>query len=165
MRQSDILITATPSPTRRWTAVAMLAMLAVILFSLALAEPTPPLWRIGFAGMGIFSFWSATAIWAATREGLELTRSELRTEGGEVIASVADVVAVDRGAFAFKPSHGFLLKTRSPGPRRWVPGLWWRTGRRIGVGGVMPGGQTRAMAELMTALVQGILPPDEERPD
>ena len=45
-----------------------------------------------------------------------------------------------------------MLKTRTPGPRVWRPGIWWRIGRRVGIGGVMPGHQTKAMAEILAAL-------------
>ena len=31
------------------------------------------------------------------------------------------------------------------------PGLWWRIGRRIGVGGVTPASQSKVMADLITA--------------
>lgn len=136
----------------------MLVVLAGLLFSLALADPTTPAWRFGFALIGLGAFWAATAIWRATDERLILTRDDLQTEGGEVIVEVSDILSVDRGAFAFKPSHGFLLTTKTAGPRRWAPGLWWRVGRRVGVGGTLPGGEARAMAELLTALMNGVLP-------
>ena len=158
MSDGEILMTATSSPARRWAAIAMMTTLAGLLFSLALADPTTPAWRFGFAGVGLLSFWGATAVWQGTRDRLELTREVLRTGRGEILARVADVKSVDRGAFAFKPSNGFLVTTRAPGPRRWVPGLWWRTGRRVGVGGTLPSGETRAMAEVLTALSQGLLP-------
>jgi hypothetical protein len=136
----------------------MMVILALLLFSLALAPETLPVWRFIFAGGGLLSFWGATGLWSATRDGLVLTREVLRTSSGEVLARVEDVQNVDRGAFAFKPSHGFLVTTTASGRRRWAPGLWWRAGRRVGVGGTLSGGETRAMAELLAALNKGILP-------
>ena len=43
------------------------------------------------------------------------------------------------------------LKTKTPAARRWEPGLWWRIGRRIGVGGVTPASQSKVMADLISA--------------
>jgi hypothetical protein len=45
-----------------------------------------------------------------------------------------------------------IAKTRGAG-RRWQPGLWWRLGKRVGVGGVAPGHQTKAMAQIIEALL------------
>ena len=56
---------------------------------------------------------------------------------------------MDRGAFAFKPSNGFMLKLSRKGPFAWEPGIWWRIGRRVGVGGVTPGTPAKVMAEMI----------------
>ena len=41
------------------------------------------------------------------------------------------------------------MKTTAKGPAAWQPGLWWRLGNRIGVGGMTPGSQAKAMAEII----------------
>jgi hypothetical protein len=84
---------------------------------------------------------------------IELTETEIRTSEGETIVAVADIEKVERGMFAFKPSNGFIIRTKSKGTRRWEPGLWWRIGRRVGVGGVTPGRQTKYMSEVIAALM------------
>ena len=85
--------------------------------------------------------------------GIVLTESELRSTEGDRIARVDEIEALDRGVLAFKPSNGFMVRTRTAQPRAWRPGLWWRVGRRVGIGGVTPGGQTKAMAEILAALM------------
>jgi hypothetical protein len=72
---------------------------------------------------------------------------------GTVLARVEDIVAVNRGAFAIKPSNGFTLTLKNPAPRAWQPGLWWRLGRRVAVGGVTPGSQARPMADIIAVMV------------
>ena len=66
----------------------------------------------------------------------------------QVLAHLDEIKSVDRGAFAFKPSNGFLvvLKRRTHS-RAWQPGVWWRLGGYIGVGGVIPSHQSRLVAE------------------
>jgi len=91
-------------------------------------------------------------LWRATDRRIVLTRGGLFDSDGRCIARLADIAEVDRGVFAFKPSGGFVLRlTHAPG-RDWAPGLWWRLGHRLGVGGVTGNMQGRAMAE-MIALV------------
>ena len=61
--------------------------------------------------------------------------------------------AVDRGVFAFKPSNGFLVRTREKAGNVWAPGLWWRLGRRVGVGGMTASAEAKFMSEILSAMV------------
>ena len=74
---------------------------------------------------------------------------------GTVIARLDNIEKVDRSAFAMKPSNGFLIILKEPGPRVWRPGLWWRLGRRVAVGGVTNGAHTRPMADMMKLKLAG----------
>lgn len=73
-------------------------------------------------------------------------------------------MSVDRGVFAFKPSNGFLVRTRDGAPAAWVPGIWWRRGRSIGIGGLIPAHQTKLVAEVLSVELarRGTAPPDQE---
>lgn len=104
---------------------------------------------------------AALAIWFALRlvrargTGLELTAVELRDTSGRVLAPVADILAVDRGAFAFKPSGGFVLRLTTKSRAAWAPGLWWRFGNRVGVGGATLRPEARAMADAIAMQIAG----------
>lgn len=101
----------------------------------------------------LIALWFAERLWRATRVGIELTPEALRDSEGRVLTPVGAILSVDRGAFAFKPSGGFVLTlSTSPGPA-WQPGLWWRYGKRLGVGGVIARAEARAMADAIAQLV------------
>ena len=89
----------------------------------------------------------------ATAHGLELTRHALRDSRGRVLAEVEQIVRVHRGVFAFKPSNGFKLTLARAHDAAWMPGIWWRFGRQLGVGGVIPGTQAKYMAEVLEHLI------------
>lgn len=148
MQTDEILIALQPAPARRAVGVAMVAALGVLLVWLALAAPpASPLWLAFLIGLGAVALWGAWRMWQATGSAVELTEAGLRDSDGTVIAAFDEIEAIDRGMFAFKPSNGFLLRLATPAPRVWRPGLWWRTGRRVGVGGLTPRGAARAMAD------------------
>lgn len=150
----EILAQVEASAPRRWIGVAMLAVLGAMLLWLALAQPPEGFgWRVFLLGVGALSIWVGMRMHQATSAVLILTASALRDSTGAVLAEVDQIEAIDRGAFAFKPSNGFMLKLSRKQPRRWMPGLWWRLGRRVGVGGVTPGSQTKAMAEIIQAMI------------
>lgn len=149
----EILATVAASAGRRFLGIGMLALLGVMVIYVALTNPPALGWQVFLLAFGTIALMVADAMRRATAFRLELTREELRDTGGDVIARVAEIKSVDRGAFAFKPSNGFLLRTSTSAPRRWRPGLWWRIGARIGVGGMTPGRQTRNMAEIIAIMI------------
>lgn len=99
------------------------------------------------------AFWFSWRLGRATALGLELTEDELRDTDGRVLVRVAQILAVDRGTFAFKPSGGFVLKLADAPGTAWQPGLWWRFGKRLGVGGVTARVQARHMADAIAVLL------------
>ena len=159
--QEDILIAVHPSQARRWMGVFAFALLGILLISIVFVGRPPILYQLAFVAGGLAALWAANRMRIATDQTLELTRHELRTGDGQVLTTVENVRAVERGAFAFKPSNGFLVRLKQPSGRGWAPGLWWQRGTYLGIGGAVPGGQSRAMAEVLTALSMGIFPDDD----
>lgn len=157
-QDTPVLARLTPSPARRTLALAMLAGLGLALFWLAAkAEGSGLLARGILLAMGFFGLWVAMALHRATRATLELTRDgQLREAGpdGRVVAELAQMRAIERGTFAFKPSNGFLIRLNDSAPRAWAPGLWWRFRRSIGIGGVTPAAQGKLMAELLASMIE-----------
>lgn len=151
--QDEVLATVQASSPRRWAGVGMLTTVGALVIYVALASPPELVWQIFLLGVGAATLWLAHRMWQSTLDRIELTRSELRTATGCVIAEVADIESVDRGVFAFKPSNGFLVRTRTKGPNTWAPGLWWRMGHRIGVGGVTAASEAKFMSEMLTAML------------
>lgn len=149
----EILATVEASAPRRWAGVGMLALLGFLLLWVAATNPPALHWQAFLIVLGGVSIWGARRMRRATEQRLELTVEGIRDSRGVVLVSVEDVEKIDRGTFAFKPSNGFMIRTKSSAARAWEPGLWWRLGRRLAIGGVTPGGQTKNMAEILSALV------------
>ncbi|UWQ52781.1 hypothetical protein [Leisingera caerulea] len=150
---NDILATIEASAARRVMGTAMLGLTGALLVYVAFSAPPSPAWLVFLLVVGAAALWLAVRMWQATTHRIELTAEELRCSDGQLIARVEDIEAIDRGFFAFKPSNGFLIRTATPGGRTWMPGLWWRSGRRIGIGGVTPGSQGKAMSEILAAML------------
>lgn len=77
------------------------------------------------------------------------------TRTGRPLALMEDIQEIERGMFALKPSNGFVVRLKTKAAPAWAPGLWWRTGRRLGVGGVTSAGAAKAMADLLALRLQG----------
>jgi len=132
----------------------MLVLLGAMLVYVALATPPASLlWRIFLLGFGGLVLWLAEKMRRATLIGVVLTREELRTTDGQVLVRVDDINGVVRGSFSLKPSNGFSVLTKTRQNRGWAPGVWWRIGKRVGVGGVTAASQAKFMSEILAGLV------------
>ncbi|MGB3313787.1 MAG: hypothetical protein WBB85_05205 [Albidovulum sp.] len=150
--QSTRLASITPSAPRRVFAVGVMGCLGLLLILLAFLRPPAsfPL-QLMLILFGMVALAGCVRMYNATSRGLVLSATGLRDTEGTLLAALADIDKVERGVFAFKPSNGFVLRLKAPMPRAWQPGLWWRLGRRIGVGGVISGAEGRQMADMIAA--------------
>ncbi|WP_439149792.1 hypothetical protein [Sulfitobacter sp.] len=151
----EVLATVRAAAGRRYTGLLSLGFLGLFLVYMAFTSAPGFGWQVVLLVLGAGAIWMADRMRRATSNAIELTATILRDSDGTVIARIEDIEHIDRGVFAFKPSNGFLLRTKAGtgGTREWRPGLWWRMGRRIGIGGMTPGRQTKYMAEAIATII------------
>ncbi len=143
-----------PSPARRIVGLAFQLALGALLLWIAVANPPEQLgWLLFVIGFGIAALVLAQKGWRGSAQGIVLDAGGLKQEDGTVIAPIGNIASVDRALFSFKPSNGFLIRLREAPGGAWVPGMWWRLGRRVGIGGVTGGSETRMMADALSAMV------------
>jgi hypothetical protein len=153
-KHEPVLARLDPSQPRRVIGTMVQVALGVVLISLAVSFPREQMaLRLAMLVLGGLVFYGTYLTWRATAGGLVLTASGLRDDTGKLLAEIANVREVSRGAFALKPSHGFSLVLYRGMGFAWVPGLWWRIGKRVGIGGVTPSQPARFMAETIAAMV------------
>lgn len=153
MQDDKVLATLQASVLRRIFAYGAVFVLGAMLVVLAFIQPPAVGWQLFLVGLGGGTLVVAERMRRATLLGLVLTEEDLRDTSGVVLTRLDNIVSIDRGAFAFKPSNGFVLRLKDPLPRAWLPGLWWRFSTRIGVGGTTPSGPGKYMAEQIALII------------
>ena len=151
--ENEVLAVVAVSQIRRWLGVGILAVIGVMVLYVALSTSPDFKAQMFLIAVGVLSLWMADKMRRATDLWIELTQTELRDSTGQVIVSVDDIKSLDSGFLAFKPSNGFLIRTATGQPRAWRPGLWWRFGKSVGIGGVTPGSQTKAMSQIIQMIL------------
>ncbi|WP_299411801.1 hypothetical protein [uncultured Sulfitobacter sp.] len=149
----EVLAVARSSAGRRLLGLGSLGLLGILLIYIAIVESPSLIFRLVLLIMGVGALLLVDKMRRATASTIELTPTALRDSDGTVIALIEDVDGLDRGFFAFKPSNGFLLRTVNKGPNEWRPGMWWRVGRRIGVGGMTPAHHSKQMSEILAIMM------------
>lgn len=145
--QDGIYARVQASPGRAVLAYSVLFALGAIVIYVAIVHPPALGWLVFMLAFGVLMLWIAEKQRRAAKLEILLKDDEIVDSQGRVLARIADITSVSRGALALKPSNGFTIVTRHSGPRTYIPGLWWRFGKRIGVGGITGAGQTKFMAE------------------
>jgi len=152
---TEPLATLSASFLRRAFGISVLLILGGSLLYLSLfRDHSSFMWQGILALMGLTVLYLADWMRRATSGRLMLDRERLYDDTGRTLAMIDEVTKVERGAFAIKPSNGFVLSlNRAPG-RAWAPGMWWRSGKRVGVGGVTSAGQGKFMADMVAAILE-----------
>lgn len=151
----EVIERITPQPVRRGLATGFVGVLGMLLLYLAVTFPPVDWYFLALlVGMGAGALYLSYQMWEATAETLELTPRELREANGRVLCQIENVAGVDRGFFAFKPASGFIIRLKAPmTPGVYAPGLWWRFGRTLMVGGATAGRESKSVADLIKVLV------------
>ena len=154
MQNEDVIVTLQASAMRRYFAYGAVFILGAMLILLAFVQPPAFGWQVFLIALGAGTLVVAERLRRATMLGLIMTETDLRDTSGQILTTLGNIKSVDRGAFAFKPSNGFVLRLHKSATRVWAPGLWWRFSTRIGVGGVTPAGPAKYMAEQIALRVK-----------
>lgn len=153
-KEDEVIFGLIPSVMRRGFGSGVLYALGALFIFIAVAQPPSGLhWIVVLIAAGAASMYGGYRMWQLSGRMILLSEEGLKMSDGVVIAELADVEKVDRSFFAFKPSNGFLVTLKRPYPTMWVPGLWWRVGRRVGIGGLTSPGEGKVMADTLAALL------------
>lgn len=143
-----------PSGPRRFFGLAVQLILGSLLLYVAIVHPPADLlWKLFLIGLGLGALVLARHGWRGSARGIVLDETGLHQEDGRAVAPLDNIASVDRALFSFKPSNGFIVRLRAPMGRAWVPGMWWRVGRRVGIGGVTGGAETKIVADALSFMV------------
>lgn len=91
--------------------------------------------------------WFGQALFLTKASAVVLEDDRLVDDSGVELCRLDDIEELEKGLHLFKPSSGFVVKLKTKQPAAWSPGLWWRIGHRVGVGGATPGRRAKAMAD------------------
>jgi len=141
------------SPVRRIVGVALQAAMGGGLIFVAVAKPpASPIYIMLLLCIGAALLFGGWRFWQATAKGLVLTDTCLRETTGRVICQLDEIDKIERGTFAFKPANGFMLRMTAHQLRGWAPGLWWRMGKMVGIGGATNRNAAKSMAAAIDVL-------------
>lgn len=145
--EDGIYAKVTVSGARFQFAFLVQIALGLLLIYMAFISPAGIVAKALIVVMGVAMLFQANRLRASANREIWLTDAGIVTNDGLVLAEMDQVLNVSRGSFAMKPSNGFSVTLRDKHSALWVPGLWWRFGKQLGIGGVTGAGAAKFMAE------------------
>lgn len=148
---------------RRIAALGALCLLGLIVIRLAFHPDMSIGAQVILLGIAFVVLFGAYRLYLGTELDLILTKSGLEDLNGRVIAPLDNIKDIETGLFAVKPPSGFAIRLKTPMKAAWVPGVWWRLGRKVGVGGAVSAPDAKMMAEMLAVLIakrDGLFPDD-----
>lgn len=141
------------SPMRRALGVVLQGVLGLGFILIAATQPlASPVYTVLLMAIGALALFGGWRFWQATTKGIVLTDLCLRETSGRIICQLDEIDRIERGTFAFKPANGFTLRMTTRQRRGWAPGLWWRMGKMVGIGGATNRNAAKAMADAIDVL-------------
>lgn len=145
--EDGIYARITIAPARFYFAFGVQVLLGLVLIYMAFISAAGLFGKIVIIALGVFMWFQANRLRQSLGCEIWLTDEGLVTNEGVILAPMDQITGVSRGAFALKPSNGFSVGLKESLGFLWVPGLWWRFGKRVGIGGVTGAGAAKFMAE------------------
>lgn len=125
----------------RWGLSLTLIGVAALLVREAFEAGAPMIGLIALASGA-----AGYAVWRDPAGKVIFDGGRIHDDAGREICDLDDVEKVDRGIGALKPTSGFTLHLKTSQPFAWAPALWWRWGKRVGIGGATGARPGRDMA-------------------
>lgn len=124
-----------PPKLKRYFFTILSLILAILLLYEGLSFFIVSGERLGFILVGIFLLGLTYLFYFNTGKALILYEDRLVSTDGELLFELNNVASIENGLFSFKPSNGVLFHLKEPMSLKWKLGLWWRFGKRVGIGG------------------------------
>lgn len=99
--------------------------------------------------MALFLGGHVRRLWVGRAVSLVITDQEIATTDGVVSIPISQMQEVQTGLFDYKPASGLSVRLKDSAPRYWQPGLIWVSGRRVGIGGMIPKSISKILAQTL----------------
>ncbi|MEO0344428.1 MAG: hypothetical protein AAF198_13420 [Pseudomonadota bacterium] len=131
---------------RKWFGVLSLGFPATLIVAIMIqGSITHVLSAVILLAIAALFMWAAWRMWNAPHFGIVFDGDSLKTEDGATIAKMSEIQSVQVGLFVMRPSNGFMMMMKQPGIFPTRPGVVWRQGRRIGIGGILRSSEAKSI--------------------
>ena len=84
-----------------------------------------------------------------SKVGFLINQSGLFNLDGSVICEIGDIERIDVSPYTFKSANGFIVILKTKSSFKSIPGLYWRLGKRISIGGLVSKNESKFLSQTL----------------
>ena len=104
-------------------------------------------------GLVLLALWFKRFLKRYSKVGFQINSTGLYDLETNLICKIDDIHKVDVSPYTFKSANGFIVFSKTKSKFRSVPGLYWRLGNRISIGGLISKNESKFLSTTLLALI------------
>ena len=73
---------------------------------------------------------------------------------GSVICEIDDIERIDVSPYTFKSANGFIVILKTKSSFKSIPGLYWRLGKRLSIGGLVSKNESKFLSQTLLSFFE-----------
>ena len=86
--------------------------------------------------------------------GFLINQSGLFNIDGSVICEIDDIERIDVSPYTFKSANGFIVILKTKSSFKSIPGLYWRLGKRLSIGGLVSKNESKFLSQTLLSFFE-----------
>ena len=84
-----------------------------------------------------------------SKVGFLINQSGLFNLDGSIICEIGDIEKIDVSPYTFKSANGFIVILKTKTSFKSIPGLYWRLGKRLSIGGLVSKTESKFLSQAL----------------
>ena len=89
--------------------------------------------------------------------GFLINQSGLFNLDGSIICKMDDIERIDISPYTFKSANGFIVILKTKSSFNLTPGLYWRLGKRISIGGLVSKSESKFLSQTLLGFFEFVI--------
>ena len=95
------------------------------------------------------AFWFRSFLKRYSKVGFLINQSGLFNLDGSIICEIGDIERIDVSPYTFKSANGFIVILKTKSSFKSIPGLYWRLGNRLSIGGLVSKNESKFLSQTL----------------
>ena len=101
-----------------------------------------------------FGLWFIRFLKRYSKIGFLINQSGLFNIDGSVICKIDDIERIDVSPYTFKSANGFIVILKTKSSFKSIPGLYWRLGKRLSIGGLVSKNESKFLSQTLLSFFE-----------
>ena len=102
------------------------------------------------------AIWFRSFLQRYSKVGFLINQSGLFNLDGSIVCEIGDIERIDVSPYTFKSANGFIVILKTKSSFKSIPGLYWRLGKRLSIGGLVSKNESKFLSHTLSGFLEKI---------